>query len=74
MTKADRDALRKQLGSAYALHHLPALLEECERLEARNIELEAEVKRLQQQIMGHCDRIAAQSELLSRRAEKEESN
>ncbi len=29
-----------------------------------------EVRRLRQQIEGHCARIAAQSELLSRRAEK----
>ncbi len=33
--------------------------------------LVAEVRRLRQQIEGHCARIAAQSELLSRRAEKE---
>lgn len=35
-------------------------------------ELEAEVKRLQQQIVRHCDQIAAQSELLSKRAMKPE--
>ncbi len=33
--------------------------------------LVAEVRRLRQQIEGHCARIAAQSELLSKRAEKE---
>jgi hypothetical protein len=33
-------------------------------------ELVAEVRRLRQQIAGHCDRIARQSELLSQRAEK----
>ena len=33
-------------------------------------ELEAEVARLQRQVEGHCDRIAEQSELLSRAAEK----
>ncbi len=32
--------------------------------------LVAEVRRLRQQIEGHCRRIAEQSELLSRRAEK----
>lgn len=31
----------------------------------------AEVERLKQQVSGHCDRIAAQSEILSRRAEKQ---
>ncbi len=31
----------------------------------------AEIKELRQQIQGHCDRIAAQSELLSKRAEAE---
>lgn len=32
--------------------------------------LTAEVRRLRQQIEGHCARIAAQSELLSKRSEK----
>jgi hypothetical protein len=36
----------------------------------RIIVLEAEVERLQRQIVGHCERIAKQSDLLSRRAEK----
>jgi peptidoglycan hydrolase CwlO-like protein len=36
-------------------------------------ELRAEVARLQRQIEGHCERIAAQSALLSRRAEKEQA-
>lgn len=34
MTRADRDAIRQQTSSAYALHYLPALLDECDRLEA----------------------------------------
>jgi hypothetical protein len=32
--------------------------------------LRAEVLRLRQQVQGHCDRIASQSELLAKRAEK----
>ncbi len=36
-----------------------------------NDRLRAEVAALQQQVQGHAERIAAQSELLSRRAEKQ---
>lgn len=39
------------------------------RNKARVEELEAEVARLRKQVEGHADRIAAQSDLLSRRAE-----
>lgn len=36
----------------------------------RETEMEAEVKRLQDQVQGHCQRIAKQSELLSKKAER----
>lgn len=41
----------------------PAALDEIERLREENAAL-------RQQVVGHCERIAHQSELLSRRAEK----
>ena len=37
----------------------------------RALAAEAEVERLRKQVEGHAERIAAQSELLSRRAEEE---
>lgn len=46
------------------------LLAEIDALAAERDAARAEVARLQRQVEGHCDRIARQAELLSRRAEK----
>jgi peptidoglycan hydrolase CwlO-like protein len=46
------------------------LLREVQLLRADLDDAEREIAELRQQIAGHCDRIAAQSELLSKRAEK----
>ncbi len=53
--------LRVAARSLFMWRSTPDLLEE-----AAN-----EIETLRKQISGHCDRIAAQSEILSRRAEKE---
>lgn len=42
--------------------------------DARIRELEAERDLLRKQIRGHCDRIAAQAELLAKRAEAQPCN
>lgn len=44
--------------------------EEVRRLLEINEQLKAENKRLQQMVEGLCDRVAAQSDLLTKRAEK----
>jgi hypothetical protein len=49
---------------------LALLTSEVNALWAERDEARAEVARLQRQVEGHCDRIARQAELLSRRAEK----
>lgn len=51
------------------MSRLPISCPYCLQMQARIAELEVEVIRLRQQIEGHCDRIAKQSELLIRHAE-----
>jgi hypothetical protein len=74
MTKAERDAMVRRaeglpisISVAWIIHGLNA---ECERLEKDLARLSEENAVLRKQIEGHCDRIAKQSELLSKRAEK----
>jgi cell division protein FtsB len=46
------------------------LFAELDRLRARVAELEGENAALRTQVEGHCERIARQSDLLSKRAER----
>lgn len=52
------------------LQAIPSLIAEVRRLQSRVDKQRQEIRQLVQQIEGHCDRIAQQSELLSKKAEK----